>query len=189
MINGAGFGIKKEGTGTLAYGGTNNSYGIGTTLNSGTLNINSTTALGTGSLIINGGTIDNTSGSTKILANNNAQFWNSDIIFTGSNSLSFGSGAVTISGDRTATVAANNLTVGAIDGGGSLIKAGPGALTITGASTYSGPNTNINGGTLALSGGNDRLPTGTTVNFTGTSGTLHIGSTSQTIGVMPTKSN
>jgi fibronectin-binding autotransporter adhesin len=54
-----------------------------------------------------------------------------------------------------------------IDGGNGLTKAGSGKLILSGANTYTG-NTTINAGTLAVSGGNNRLPTGTTVEFTGT---------------------
>ena len=70
----------------------------------------------------------------------------------------------------------------AISGGGSLMKTGTGTLSLTNANTYTGTTT-INQGTLALSGGNTRLPVGTTLAFTG-SGTLDVGSTSQTIAQM-----
>ncbi|MES2922159.1 MAG: autotransporter-associated beta strand repeat-containing protein [Verrucomicrobiota bacterium] len=98
----------KSGTGSVTLN-TANSYSGGTTLNAGTINVNTATALGSGVVIINGGTLDNTSGGPITLTNNNAQTWNSDLTFTGSNSLDMGTGAVTSvgSGDRTVTVAAN----------------------------------------------------------------------------------
>ncbi len=61
-----------SGTGMLTLNG-NNTYTGGTTLNSGTLNINTATAIGTGAFTIAGGVIDNTSGSALTLTTNNAQ--------------------------------------------------------------------------------------------------------------------
>lgn len=87
-------------------------YTGGTTLNSGTLNINNNNALGTGSLTINGGTIN----TTGVTLPNNAQNWNSDFTFTGGAALAAGSGAVTLGANVTVTASANTLTVGAIGG-------------------------------------------------------------------------
>jgi fibronectin-binding autotransporter adhesin len=185
-ISGATFGITKAGVGTLILNGVvgttsgtvtinsssgtltlagNNSYTGGTTLNSGsTLNINAAgtsitnSAIGTGTFTINGGTIDNTSGSTITLATNNAQTWNGDFTFTGSNNLNLGTGAVslgtTAGTSRTVTVNANTLTVGGVISNGttanSLIKSGTGVLNLTGSNTFTGSAT-INAGTLSVS--------------------------------------
>ena len=120
------------------------SFGSGTTLNSGsTLNINAAgtsstnSAIGTGTLTINGGTIDNTSVGAITLATNNAQTWNSDFTFTGTQTLNLGTGAVSLgtaaSTSRTITVNANTLTIGGVISNGttanSLIKAGAGTLS------------------------------------------------------------
>jgi hypothetical protein len=51
-------------------------------------------AIGTGAIALNGGTIDNTSGSALTLANNNAVTIGGSFAFTGSNNLNFGTGAV-----------------------------------------------------------------------------------------------
>ena len=107
--------IIKTGTGALTLSG-NNSYTGGTTLSQGQLNVNSATALGTGTLTIAGGTtIDNTSGGVITLATNNAQNWNGDFTFAGTNPLNLGTGAVTLSANRTVTVG-GSLTVGGVIG-------------------------------------------------------------------------
>lgn len=59
VISGTGGGLVKNGTGTLSLSGTN-IYTGSTTLNSGRLNVDNGSALGTGTLIINGGTIGTT---------------------------------------------------------------------------------------------------------------------------------
>ena len=48
--------------------------------------------------IAGGTTIDNTSGAPQVILTNNAQAWNGDFTFTGSNALSLGAGAVSMSG-------------------------------------------------------------------------------------------
>lgn len=169
VISGVGA-LTKNGLGVLALSGANTHSGT-ITLNSGTLAINSTGALGTCALVINGGSLDNTSGSAKTLTTVNAQYWNSNFTFVGSAILTTsaaGSGTVSMNASRIVTVAANELAVGAaISGVGfSLTKNGNGALTLNGANTYSGGTilnagllnintaTAIGGGALTISGGN-----------------------------------
>ena len=67
--------LAKAGPNALTVVGAN-TYNGGTTLFSGQLNVGEASALGTGPLTINGGTIDNTSGSDITLSANNAQNWN-----------------------------------------------------------------------------------------------------------------
>ena len=66
--------LTEAGAGTLTLSGAN-SYTGGTTLSAGQLNINNATAIGTGTMTISGGTIDNTSGAAITLSNNNAMVW------------------------------------------------------------------------------------------------------------------
>ena len=61
------------------------------------MNINNAGAIGTGTFVINGGTIDNSSAAAITLSNNNAQTWGGDFTFVGSKSLNMGTGAVTLS--------------------------------------------------------------------------------------------
>lgn len=108
----------------------------GVTLNSGTMIVNNVAGIGTGSLIINGGSI-NTANST--LANNNVQTWNGNWQFIGTGALNMGTGAISLANNIQLTVTANTLTLGgAIDGANSLTKVGAGVLVLSGASTFTG---------------------------------------------------
>jgi autotransporter-associated beta strand protein len=143
--------LTKTGAGVLTL--TNaNTFSGGLTLATGTLRLNNATALGTGTLTIAGGTLDNTSGGAISNANNNVQSWNGNFSFAGSGPLHLGTGAVTLSANRTVTATANALTVGGVVGGGafSLTKAGvSGRLALSGANTYSG-GTVVSAGTLSF---------------------------------------
>ena len=145
--------VTKAGTGTLTLAGSD-TYSGGTTLSAGQLNINAASALGTGPFTISGGTIGNTSGAAITLSTNNAQNWNGDFAFAGTNDLNLGTGAVTMSSSRTVTVASNTLTVGGVIGGSgySLTKAGAGTLILTGSDTYTGLTT-VSGGILQIGAG------------------------------------
>jgi len=139
----------KNGAGALTLSGAN-AYS-GTTLNAGILNINNSNALGAvaGTFVINGGTIDNTSGA-PITTVNYPQTWNSSFAFTGSNNLNLGTGAATLVGSaKTITANGSTLTVGGVIGGAfTLIKSGAGALTLSGVNAFSG--TTLNAGTLNI---------------------------------------
>jgi autotransporter-associated beta strand protein/parallel beta-helix repeat protein len=75
----------------------------------------------------------------------------------------------------TATVANN------ISGNGNLTQAGLGTLVVTGSSTYTG-GTYIDGGTLQLAGGPNRLPAGTEVTIR--TGVLDLNGNNQWIGAL-----
>ncbi len=93
-------------------------------------------------------------------------------------------GDTVISGGTLALArAAGDSYAGAIRGAGTLTLLDSGTVTLTGESSYAGA-TNLAGGTVALSGGSNRLPTTTTLNFTGSSGRLDVGSTSQQLAAM-----
>ncbi|MCX6915935.1 MAG: autotransporter-associated beta strand repeat-containing protein [Verrucomicrobia bacterium] len=146
------YSLTKTGIGRLSLAGAN-TYNGGTILNAGTLNINHVQALGTGTLTINGGTIDNSTDATIVNANNNAQNWNEDFAFWGTKKLDLGTGAVTLGKSLTVSCKYNILTVGGVinDGGHtySLTKADIGTLALAGANTYGG-GTILNTGTLNI---------------------------------------
>jgi autotransporter-associated beta strand protein len=142
--------LTKSGAGSLTLDG-NNTYSGLTTLSAGTLNINSATALGTGTFTIGAGVIDNTSAGAITLTNNNVQNWNADFTFTGTQSLNLGTGTVAMSASRQLTVSANTLTVGGIISGSTfgLTKLGAGTLALYGANAFTG-GTTLNAGTLNI---------------------------------------
>ena len=176
LLSGTG-GLTKSGSGALTLSGANTFSG-GVSFSAGTLNVNSTTALGAtgGTFTVSGGTIDNTSGGALTLANNNAQAWSGNVTFTGSNALNLGTGAVAMNASRQVTVSASTLTVGGVISGSgfTLTKAGSGAMTLAGTNTFTGGTTlsagtlNINNvqalgtvaGTFTISGGTIDTPGG-----------------------------
>lgn len=99
-------------------------------------------------------------------------------------------GTALLAGDLILNSSASNRTItleSDISGTGNIIKRGAGILVLSsGNNTFSG-TTVIEAGTVQLTGGADRLPTSSSVNFTGTS-TLDLTNTSQTISrlIVPT---
>ena len=159
LVNGAA-GFAKSGAGTVTLSG-NNTFSGDVTLSgatAGQINVNSATALGTGTFTIYSGDLakidaTTTFGVANTLTSNNAQNWNNNFAFVGTNDLNMGTGAVTLGGSRQVTVTAKNLTIGGVIDDDvnsySLTKLGGGTLTLAGANTYNGA-TAINAGILAI---------------------------------------
>jgi autotransporter-associated beta strand protein len=162
---------KAGNTGTLALNGTNTFTG-GLILSAGTLDINSATALGgTASVFtINSNatsntTIDNTNTALTV-TNHNAQIWNGNFTFTGTNNLDLGTGAVALGANDTITVIGHTLSIDGNIGGSTTSGASSNTLPSQFGLTL-GNGTAGSGGTLALTG-NNNYNGGTTV----TNGTL-----------------
>ena len=145
------------------------SYTGGTTILAGTIALGHESGLGTGTLTANDGTFDLAGYSPTVGGLSGSS---TGLITSGS------TGAVatlTVSSDVSSTFA------GQIQNGAGtvgLVKSGPGTLTLTGPSTYTGATT-VSAGTLALSGGSNRLPTATTLAFAG--GTVAMNGVAQTV--------
>ncbi len=155
-IGGGAISLTKTGSGILTLSGAN-TFGGGVTVNAGELDINNggsssvNSAIGTGTLTIAGGTIDNISGSDVTLLPNNAQVWNGNFSFGGlGNNLNLGTGPVSLPATSTVTVNGNTLTVGgSISGAGGLTKAGVGTLVLSSANTFNG-GVNITAGAVTI---------------------------------------
>ncbi len=148
-IVGTGAQLVKSGSGTLTLGGIS-TYSGGTTLNSGTLLVASNSALGTGTVTLNGGRLGATGGAHTLA---NAVVLNNHTTFTGDSRLTL-AGTFTLA--RTFELAVDAGSTLAISGpiaqsGGTrtLQKFGAGTLELTGANTYTG-GTLIADGTVRI---------------------------------------
>lgn len=105
---------------------------------------------------INGGTVDNTSGSPQVLVMGTGARISigGNFTFAGSSSFDFNGYAVTNTGNHSVTVNANTLAIGGVisGSGNGLTKLGNGTLSLYGANTYSG-TTLVGAGTLAITNG------------------------------------
>jgi fibronectin-binding autotransporter adhesin len=148
--------LTMAGSGTLTLA-VNNTYSGGTSFDAGILSLGANSALGTGALAFNGGTLQFGTGITKdisslgiTLASNGGSF------DTNGNSVTFAS---------------------VIVGVGNLTKIGAGTLTLSAANTFTG-NTSVSSGTLTLA--NINALQNSTLNDNTGGGTLSFGSLTTT---------
>jgi len=144
---------------TFTLSGSNSHTG-GTIMTTGTLNLGSATALGTGAFRTNGSTttVNNSTAGSLTFANA-LELNNSNAVFTGS-AMTF-SGTVTLSGnpagsERVIAVESSRLTLDGniteTNGSRPLTKAGAGILVLNGATlSYTGTTT-VSAGTLLING-------------------------------------
>jgi autotransporter-associated beta strand protein len=170
-------GLVKSGAGNWALT-MPNSYTGPTTVSAGVLNLRTNAALGG---TANGTTVEN---NARLELQNNITVTGEALTISGAGGASFFDGALNSkSGSNTwagsVTIAATGTRIGA-ESGATLLVSGviddgaetngliirseddAGTVYLSGANTYDGPTTII-AGTLKLSGGNNRLPIGTTL--------------------------
>lgn len=153
-------GVSGGGVLTLA---TANSYSGGTTVSGGSqLNVDNSSAIGTGTLALGSGAVlDNTTTSNITLQASIPEAWaGGSPAFTylgSSNSLNTGNGAITMNANSTVVVASNTLAIGGSisDGGNNfkLTKDGSGTLALLTGNNFSGGFA-LNGGEVDLGDGN-----------------------------------
>lgn len=180
-------------SGTLSVNGDSLGWGSGSAklvLAGGTLSSSSTTGLhttvrdvtmtggrlttsGTGRFLLNG-PLATLASSTTALIDANVELFNNPLT------------TVTVASGTTASGIDLRIT-SVLNGAGSLVKNGTGTMQLSGANSYSG-STTINGGTLALSGDNNRLPTASTV-FIADGAVLDLGGTAQTLAGLGSAAN
>jgi len=105
---------------------------------SGQLNVNSASALGTGTLTLrNGAQFRNSSGAALINSGNNAVILNGTNQFTGG-ILDMGTGSITVEGDSRLNIVTGNLILGGnLTGTNAFNKDGIGTLTLAGSNSAS----------------------------------------------------
>lgn len=143
--------LTKTGTGVLTI--TNaNTFSGDATLSAGTIRVGDNSALGTGGLVLNGGTLSSDSTNARSLSNP-AVAIGGDVTLGNATD----TGVITLAGDvnlnagtRVITTASDAALAGNITNG-SLAKDGPGILTLTGTNSHSA--TLINAGTLKIGDG------------------------------------
>ncbi len=184
IINGSGtIGLTKIGSGTLTLSG-NSMFTGGVTINAGTLQLGSSTGLGSATNTVIFGA--NAPATTKLQLNGNS-------VTIGGLATNATPGSVVVENasatNATLTVnqAANTTFAGVLQNGSGagtlgLTKSGSGVLTLSGNNTFTGTAT-INAGTLALSGG-AAIADGTTVSLANTSGATLLLNANETIGAL-----
>lgn len=135
-----GMGLRKEGSGTLIAASANNNMTGQVEIVSGVLRAGNATGLNTNSHYVpqGAGVLDLNDFSLAMLS------------LSGNGTVELGTGTLTL------VQSVNSVFSGAIHGGGSLVKTGPGTLTLDGVATNSGGLT-IRGGALEVAGSSARL--------------------------------
>ncbi len=151
--------LTKTGSGTWTLTGAN-TYTGGTNINTGTLSLGSSGALGTSGTISFGG------GTLQYSASNTTDY-----------SSRFSTAAT--QAYKIDTNGQNvTLATGLTSSGGTFAKSGTGTLTLTGTNTFSGATT-VNGGTLLLAGSGGSALGSTSAITVNSGGTLQLGAVTQ----------
>ncbi|MEJ0000340.1 MAG: autotransporter-associated beta strand repeat-containing protein [Verrucomicrobiota bacterium] len=145
------------GSGTLTLSAVN-TYTGGTFLNSGVLNLTNASGLGTGTLTVANGTIEDATASGNLTVAN-AQKWTGPVTFGGANghTLDFtGNVSLSPSGNLVSVNLAGSSTdtlqlAGVVSGGSLVVTGSNSTLLLSGASTFSG-GVFLDGGTVEVAG-------------------------------------
>ncbi len=167
IVSGTG-GLTKDGAGTLTLGGANTYTGT-TTINDGTLIVNTPNAISDSGAVILADTVAaaltlNTSQTVGSLSGGGVSGGNVNLA---ANTLTVGD-------------ASNTTFAGVLSGTGSLVKQGSGSLTLGGINTYTG-STTVSAGVLILDGANAISDSGAVI-LTDTVAAALTLNTNQTIG-------
>lgn len=141
-ITGSGGLVKNGSTTTLTING-NNSYAGGTQLNGSTVSVGHNNALGSGTVLLNAGTLTN--GASRTLPN--AFQIGGDVSLSSSSQVLTLSNTVNLLGQaRTLNIGAGGtLALNGVVSNGGIVKEGRGVMTLAGANTYAGGTTVNNG--------------------------------------------
>ena len=181
-IGGTGGTVTQNGSNTLTLS-VSNSYTGGTLLNTGTIALGNSGALGSGSITIANGTTLQASGGSRTITNSavvNGNF----TLGGGGSSMTINGGVDLTTGTRTVTLL-NSATFGGVVSNGAHTLSSASAsrsLTLNGASsnTYAGATT-VNGGTLTLAktGSAIAVAGNLTINSSASAGTALLGGNDQ----------
>ncbi|HEX4129074.1 MAG TPA: autotransporter-associated beta strand repeat-containing protein [Pirellulales bacterium] len=175
LISGAGTSpqLQKTGGGTLHISGANNS-GWATDVTNGAISVESSGALGTGSL-----TVDVSGHNASMVFNNTTQSVGSLLFVTGTNSgtMNLNGTLLQVSQTTDQTFGQSNFSITGT-GGLALLPSSTNTLTLSAANAYTG-GTTIGGGTLAI-GASGALASAGAVTVSG--GSLNVTTFSQTVG-------
>jgi autotransporter-associated beta strand protein len=172
--------VVKSGTGVWTLGGTS-TFGGGLSLSGGALQLDSDTALGTGTLSLVAGRLSASGTAARTVTN--AVALAGDVTLgdaVASGTLTF-AGSGVLGANRTLTLASDVGWTGGIGDGGNgfgLTKTGSGTLMLSGSNTYLGTTT-VNGGVLSVAGGSAVADASAVV--VGAAGTLSV-LASETVG-------
>ncbi len=189
-------GLTKNGAGVVILSGSGNDFSGGVAINAGELRITNPAALGNttgitvtaGRLSLDGG-ITAGSGKTVTINGNGSNFFGALQSNSGTNEW-VGNVVVGATGGTRIGANAGQLTVsgvisGSTVGNGLVLRTNNAAtVNLSGSNTYLGDTTVITGtGEVRISGGADRLPTGTRLIFgaSGVSGVVNLNGNSQTV--------
>ncbi|RYD23898.1 MAG: PEP-CTERM sorting domain-containing protein [Verrucomicrobiaceae bacterium] len=174
--------ITVGGTGAVNLSGAN-TYSGGTILNSGQLHIGNNSALGTGTVTVNGGAFLPRT-APRTLANAILVGADFSVGATGYNNEMNFSGAVNLGGvARTITVADTTIdpdsTFSGVISNGGLTKAGSGRMVLSGVNTYAG-DTTVSAGILTI-GGAGQLGSGNYAGNISNSGSIQFNSSANQV--------